>query len=432
MTAWDPSSLRPIASPSNPTWRALSLPADVTITGRMESPADEVLLNAADLRIRAVTARQGAGPVPCAFTEHPQRQELSIRLGSRVEGPWRSRSACRRPPQRQDGGLLSQRLPGGQRPAARRRHPVRGERRATRLPLSGPSLTKSRLRHRDAHRPGAHGGGEHADRDRAARGPRPQARALCANTTMSTYLVFFAVGAFESLASADDPRVRALSVPGRIGEAGYGLAAGAAALRRLRARFRHALPAAQARPDRGAGLRFRRHGELGRHHLQGEPAPPFPGYHRRRGGAHMRGHRPRNRPPVVRQPGDPVGLDLPVVEREFRHLLRLRCGGPLPSRLAGVASVPPQRDGCGAGQGRASGDLPHRDPRRGPCGDQRQHGPDHLQQRRQHPAPGQGIHRAGRISGRPRWLPSSTATTALPAITSGRPWRKLPENRLPS
>lgn len=203
----------------------------VTICGRMEGLGDEVILNAAELDVRACGLRTAAGLAECDIVEAPKRQELVVRLPHRLEGPAEITLEYT--------GILNDRMAGFYRSGYR----VGGEERF---------VATTQFEENDARR--AFPCLDHPSRkatfdiemiveqgvaaisnmpvrsDEPAGAGRRRVR-FATTPAMSTYLVFFGVGAFESLTSPDDPRVRALSVAGGIRHAGFAAAVAASALR---------------------------------------------------------------------------------------------------------------------------------------------------------------------------------------------------------
>ena len=128
---------------------------------------------------------------------------------------------------------------------------------------------------------------------------------------MSTYLLFFGVGPFEISEEPGKVLLRLAARPGMTPYGDYALDFARKALLYSRGVLRGPLSPQQTGPDRRVGFCFWGHGELGCHHLPGEPAPAGPGKDfQGRGGADLRGDRPRDGPPVVREPGDTGRLEI--------------------------------------------------------------------------------------------------------------------------
>ncbi len=316
----------------------------------------------------------------------------------RGRGVGRARGRLQRPHQRPHGRVLPHPLPPQGARALRGRDPVRGKRRAPGLPLHGPPRPQGRVRHRNGGAPLPDRGLQHGGQGRGGAQGRPQTGDLRDHPPHVHLPRLLRGGRLRDPAGPGGrPRARA-DAPGRAGARPLRARVrpqGAAVQRGL---LRGPVPALQDGPHRRARVRLRRHGELGGHHLPGEPAAALPRHHLARGrGAHLRGHRARDRAPVVRQPGHPLGLEIPLAERELRHLLRLRGRGPLPPRVGDLGPVPERHDRDRTGPRRHDRKPPDRDPGRRTPGHQHEHGPHHLQQGGEPPAPDRGVHRGGQL-----------------------------------
>ena len=104
--------------------------------------------------------------------------------------------------------------------------------------------------------------------------------------------------------------------------------------------LRHSLPAGEAGPHRRAGLRRRRNGELGRHHLPGGRPAVRPG---ELIGGHPTAHHgsgvPRDGTHVVRRPGHDGVVGRPVAQRELCLLDGRQGRRPPVPRVAHVDAV---------------------------------------------------------------------------------------------
>ncbi len=202
----------------------------VTIAGRMASASDEVILNAVDIVVRSCGLRRGEGLVPCRVVETPERQELSVRLPSPMEGPLELTIEY--------DGRLNDRMAGFYRSGylqgsdqrfiavtqfeendARRAFPCQDH--PSRKAVFDIEMLVDENLSAVSNMP--------VELEQPAGSGRKLVR-FASTPRMSTYLLFFGAGDFESATSLEDRRVGALSVPGRIRQAAYGLSAGAAAL----------------------------------------------------------------------------------------------------------------------------------------------------------------------------------------------------------
>ncbi len=228
-----------------PDLRAFTFRGRVTVAGAMESAGREVLLNAAELDVKRCVVAGRGDPEPCGVTFREAEQLLVITLPRETEGRLALTIDF--------DGILNDRMAGFYR--SRYRHDG-GDR----------WIAVTQFEENDARR--AFPCQDHparkavfdveliVDSDLMAVSNQPvlseepsgqgKKKVTFARTPlMSTYLLFFGVGAFEAATDGSDPRVRALTVPGQIGQAGYGLEFGRVALRYCESYFRTPYPLAK-------------------------------------------------------------------------------------------------------------------------------------------------------------------------------------------
>ncbi len=202
----------------------------IEITLRSSSPVTEIPLNAVDLAVWGCTLQDQKRMLPCPFRVDPEAEELRIllphavcgdirlgidftgRINDSMAGFYRSRTVA-------DGVARTIAVTQFQESDARRAfpcldHPAQKAVFDIKLDvdrcLTAVSNTDIRAQEFLDH-----------DRKRVIFEPTPK---------MSTYLVFFAVGPFETLQDHLDGRVRVLTLPGQQQYAGYGLEFGRKAL----------------------------------------------------------------------------------------------------------------------------------------------------------------------------------------------------------
>lgn len=203
---------------------------EVEIEGRMTEQSATVRLNLLELALWRCEVRSGAQRYPCPFTVDPEREELRIHLPEPISGPLsvviiyegsinNRMAGFYRSGYRKNGQTRYIAVTQFQESDARRAFPCLDHPRAKATfdveLVVDESLTA--LSNNPAE--SVESVGEGKKRVRFGRTPK-----------MSTYLLFFGVGSFEITADPTDPRVRAVTVPGRKAYAGYGLNFGRDAL----------------------------------------------------------------------------------------------------------------------------------------------------------------------------------------------------------
>ena len=225
-----------------PDLQAFTFRGSVRIAGQMEQRASELTLNAADLAVRQCLIGEGNDQVACAVSLSAADQQLTVRLPHEVRGPLALTIEF--------DGVLNDKMAGFYRSRyrqgsedryiavtqfeendARRAfpcqdHPARKAEFEVEMIVDESLLAVSNQPVLSEEPAGAG-----KKRVRFERTP-----------LMSTYLLFLGVGAFETATDSTGPRVRALTVPGKIHQAGYGLEFGTEALRYCEGYFRTPYP----------------------------------------------------------------------------------------------------------------------------------------------------------------------------------------------
>jgi len=210
--------------------------ARFTFDGRAEirmelsAPAEEIALNAVELAVWSCALQEGERWVPCAFRVDPVREELAVRLpgatagtvvlaidyqgriNDRMAGFYRTR--YRRKGRERYAAVTQfeesdarRAFPCADHPAMKAEFDVEIE-----VPRCLTAVSNTAVKAEEVLRGG---------RKRVTFETTPR---------MSTYLVFFGVGDFETLQDPVDPRVRALTLPGAQPHARFGLEFGRKAL----------------------------------------------------------------------------------------------------------------------------------------------------------------------------------------------------------
>ncbi len=202
----------------------------VTLSGELTQPADEVVLHALELDISACSAWIRSNRVNCTVTLVPEKEQLRIRLPRRSDGDIRIKIEY--------SGSINDRMAGFYR---------------SRYQVSGQThyIAVTQFQESDARR--AFPCQDHPDRkatfdvemtvdqdlvaisngtaaEEVDLGNGKKRVRFTQTPRMSTYLLFFGVGAFESVRDETDDRVRAVTTPGMTPYAHYGLDFGRKAL----------------------------------------------------------------------------------------------------------------------------------------------------------------------------------------------------------
>ncbi len=180
-----------------------------------DAPAREVVLNALQLRIQSCRLKDASGEVPLSWRTEADREVLLLQPDRAVEGKLRVAV--------QYEGVINDRMAGFYRSAVRSGDKIQW-------------IAITQFQERDARRafpcfdhPAAKGTFDiemvvDADLTAVSNTPVREAPVLedgkkrvCFETTpvMSTYLVFFGVGRFETLTNPEDPRIRLVTPPDR-------------------------------------------------------------------------------------------------------------------------------------------------------------------------------------------------------------------------
>ena len=179
---------------------------------------------------------------------------------------------------------------------------------------------------------------------------------------MSTYLVAFVVGPLVATeARRRRRRAAAGGVCPRAGAPGRLRPGGGRPRAPVPGRLlRHPVPGGQARPHRPSRLRVRRHGEPGLRDVPRDRAAGRRGqFEPARARAGRRRRVARDRPHVVRRPGDHEMVERDLAQRSLRHLHGVDDGRRLPPRLGALGRVQ-HRAGHGHDDRRAGLDPPDR------------------------------------------------------------------------
>jgi aminopeptidase N len=198
---------------------------------RMEltAPVEEIVLNAVELAIWGCALQEGNRWVPCAFRVDPGREELAVRLPAVAAGPVVLAIDYQ--------GRINDRMAGFYRTRYRRKGRERcaavtqfeesDARRA--FPCADHPAMKAEFEIEiEVPRCLTAVSNTAVKAEEVLKGGRK--RVIFETTPrMSTYLVFFGVGDFETLQDPVDPRVRALTLPGAQPHARFGLEFGRSA-----------------------------------------------------------------------------------------------------------------------------------------------------------------------------------------------------------
>ena len=265
----------------------------VDIRLHLTEPADEVVLNAAELAVWSCEVRRGEALEPCSFRVDPKAEELRVRLPAGVSGEVLIHMVYT--------GRINDRMAGFYRSQYSRDGRTRyiavtqfqesDARRA--FPCFDHPGRKATF---DIEMEVSHELAAIANTDIKAqemlKGGRK--RIIFETTpTMSTYLVFFGVGDFEMLQDPVDSRVRVLTLPGAWRHAAFGLEFGRKALEFSETYYDIPYPLSKldliAVPDFAFGAME----NWGGHHLPGKLAAALRrDYVQVRGGTDLRGDRP--------------------------------------------------------------------------------------------------------------------------------------------
>jgi len=213
-----------------PDLEAFRFSGEVEIEGAMIEPAAEIRLNLLELAIWHCEVHIDDRRIVCPFRVDPAKEELRIELPEPASGPLTVSVAYEgsinnrmagfyRSGYRQDGRTRYVAVTQFQESDARRALPCQDHprRKATFDVEMVVDEQLKALSNNPAEIEEPIGNGK--KRVRFRRTPK-----------MSTYLLFFGVGAFEIVEDSTDPRVRAVTVPGRNKHAGFGLSFGRDAL----------------------------------------------------------------------------------------------------------------------------------------------------------------------------------------------------------
>jgi aminopeptidase N len=207
-----------------------------TFEGRAEirfeltAPAEEIVLHAVELAVWSCALREGERWVPCAFRVDPGREELGIRLPAAVAGSVALAVDY--------SGRINDRMAGFYRTRYRRKGRERyaavtqfeeSDARRAFPCMDHPALKAEFDIEMEVPRCLTAVSNTAVKAEEVLKGGRKR---VTFETTprMSTYLVFFGVGDFETLQDPVDVRVRALTLPGAQAYARFGLEFGRKAL----------------------------------------------------------------------------------------------------------------------------------------------------------------------------------------------------------
>jgi len=206
-----------------PDLAAFSFEGRTEIALRAEAPCREIVLNACDLAIWRCDILLGDQPSPCPFAVDPRKEELCVHLPSAMQGDIRLVVTYR--------GNINDRMAGFYRSAYRHA----GETRYIAVTQFQESDARRAFPCMDhpAHKatfdidmvidPGLVAVSNTAEAESRILEDGRKRVVFERTPRMSTYLVFFGVGAFDIQQDAEDPRVRAVTLPGMQAYARYGL-----------------------------------------------------------------------------------------------------------------------------------------------------------------------------------------------------------------
>ena len=200
------------------------------ITANAAEPVNRVILNALDLTIEQCRLLEGASSPECKFDPVPDKEELHIRLPADRDGDLCLRIDYRGNINDLMAGFYRSRYMVEDEPRyiavtqfqesdARRAFPcldTPGQKATFNISLDIPAHLTAISNEIEERVTELENG-----KKRVAFKPTPR---------MSTYLVFFGVGEFDVQVDAEDPRVRAVTLPGQRAHAAYGLDFGRRAL----------------------------------------------------------------------------------------------------------------------------------------------------------------------------------------------------------
>jgi len=217
----------------------------VEISGKVTSPLDEIKLNILELTIWKCGLQHEDTTVACSFYADPDREELHIKLprtmsGTIVlvinyEGTINNKMAgFYRSGYQRDGKTYYIAVTQFQESDARRAFPCLDH------PLNKATFDIDMI---IVDRLSAISNETISTEEPLDKGKK---RVIFRQTPkMSTYLLFFGVGAFDFIQSQTDPRVRAVTIPGRLSHSKFGLEFGRQALEYCEAYYRIAYPLAK-------------------------------------------------------------------------------------------------------------------------------------------------------------------------------------------
>ncbi|MDY6950226.1 MAG: M1 family metallopeptidase [Thermodesulfobacteriota bacterium] len=214
----------------------------VEIFGEATTPTDDITLHALELDILHCRAWIDDRFVDCSVTPEQEREQIRIRLPQKRAGDIRLEIVYQ--------GVIDDRMAG----FYRSRYEVAGETRYVAVTQFQESDARRAFPCQDHPAKKATFNVElivddhlsafsnTAEEEVVSLGDGKKRVRFKQTPPMSTYLLFFGVGAFETIGSPSDGRVRAVTIPGMTGHADYGLAFGPKALRFCEEYFRIPFP----------------------------------------------------------------------------------------------------------------------------------------------------------------------------------------------
>ena len=202
----------------------------VEISGELTGPMDEITLHALELDISTCKVWIDSRWLDCPVTPQPEKEQIRLRLPKKTTANIRLDMEYR--------GVINDRMAG----FYRSRYEVDGDTRYVAVtqfqesdarrafPCQDHPAKKATFDVElivDEHLSGFSNG---AVKDVVSLGHGKKRVRFYQTPRMSTYLLFFGVGEFETVRSPSDPRVRVVTVPGMAPFADYGLAFGRKAL----------------------------------------------------------------------------------------------------------------------------------------------------------------------------------------------------------
>ncbi len=209
-----------------PDMEAFTFSGTVEVTLQAEEPVESIVLNVLDLTVSECSVYAGRVWQSCGFAVEESTESLAIRLPEAVSGTLRCRvvytgvvgkgmAGFYRSGYTEDGRLHHIAVTQFQESDARRAFPC-VDRPSAKATFGITLVTPSHL---------TAVANTAVAEETPVSGEKKRVR-FRQTPKMSTYLVFFGVGAFEITPDLEDPRVRSVTLPGRVQQAAFGLSFG--------------------------------------------------------------------------------------------------------------------------------------------------------------------------------------------------------------